>query len=618
MTEYTKIAEVVLLQRLPRLARVFDYTLPFMIKAEVGDLVHVPFRKKITKGVIVKTKRYTEIKSGLLAIDSLLVKHFVSNSQIKLSERAAKHYGVSWSSSMLLCSPILPNRRFAPLLTNNSPVNKTPKKQNKPLTIVFEKNTERQQIIKSLAQKVISRQQQLLILVPELNYIEPWFEILTKSYKVATFSSKDTLKIQRQTWEEVRSGQAQIIIGTRAALWLNFYNLGGVVIDYAENENYKQYDQNPRYSSLEIAKWLAKLNNTSLALLTPAPGLTEWWQAQQKHSVWKKLNTLTHKIKLVDLAAERQGGNHSIISYELHESIETSLGRHKQIYLYLNRRGFATIVTCRDCGYTANCPTCERSLVWNEKLNQLNCYNCNIKQPIPLPCPKCSGVNLRYLGGGLEKLADEVKKTWPKVKFITLEGEVDTETQNKITDAQIILGSRAAWRYLNFSKIDLVGVILPDAELSLPEFRAAESIWQTMRFFITNGVNQLIIQTYRPEHYVWQSLIKNDLNLFYQNELKERAKYQYPPFSNLIRFTTQAVTEKEALVQARQMRGKIMDQITKDATLVGPYRDYYKQVRGRFRFHLLLRYQREFNPEKLWPFLSDDILIDRHPYNVLS
>lgn len=618
MTENVKIAEVVLLQRLPRLARVFDYTLPYAIKAEVGDLVHVSFRKKITKGIIVKIKHHTEIKGGLLSIDSLLVKHFVNNAQIKLSKRAAEHYGVSWSSTMLLCSPILPNRRFAPLPIDNFPTDKTIKKQNRPLTIVFEKNTEREQIIKSLAQKVINRQQQLLILVPELNYLEPWFKILTKNYKVATFSSESTLKMQRQTWEEARNGQAQIIIGTRAALWLNFYNLGGLVIDYAENENYKQYDQNPRYSSLEIAKWLAKLTNGSLALLTPAPGLTEWWQTQQKHSVWKKLNTLPHKIKLIDLAAERQGGNHSIISYELHELIETSLSGHKQIYLYLNRRGFATIVTCRDCGYTANCPTCERALVWNEKQNQLNCYNCNIKQPIPLPCPKCSGVNLRYLGNGLEKLEDEIKKTWPKIKSITLEGEVDKETQNKIAAAQIILGSRAAWRYLVFFKIDLVGVILPDAELSLPEFRAAESIWQTMRFFITNGVRQLIIQTYRPEHYVWQSLIKNDLNLFYQNELKERAKYQYPPFGNLVRFTTQAVTEKEALTQARQLRDKIINQITKDAALTGPYRDYYKQVRGRFRFHLLLRYQREFNPEQLWPILPDDILIDRHPYNVLS
>jgi primosomal protein N' (replication factor Y) len=519
---------------------------------------------------------------------------------------------------MLLCSPILPNRRFAPLLINNSSVSKTPPKQNKPLTIVFEKNMERQQIIKSLAQKVISRRQQLLILTPELNYIEPWFEILTKSYKVATFSSKDTLKIQRQTWEEVRSGKTQIIIGTRAALWLNFYNLGGIVIDYAENENYKQYDQNPRYSSLEIAKWLAQLNNASLALLTPAPGLTEWWQAQQEYSVWKKLNNITHKIKLVDLATERQGGNHSLISYELHEVIETNLSHHKQIYLYLNRRGFATIITCRDCGYTANCPICERALVWNEKQNQLNCYNCNIKQSITLPCPKCNGVNLRYLGSGLEKLEDEVKKTWPKIKFITLEGEINKDTQDKIAGAQIILGSRAAWRYLDFSKIDLIGAVLPDAELSLPEFRAAESTWQTMRFFITNDVNELIIQTYRPEHYVWQSLIKNDLNFFYQNELKERDKYQYPPFCNLIRFTTQAVTEKEAFTQARQIRIKIMNQINKNTTLVGPYRDYYKQVRGRFRFHLLLRYQREFNPEKLWPILPDDILIDRHPYNVLS
>jgi primosomal protein N' (replication factor Y) len=618
MAEDIKIAEVVLIQRLPRLTRVFDYTLPASLKTKPGDLVRVPFRKKMSNSVIVKIKRYTNIKTRLLAVDSLLVEHFVTNSQIKLSQQAAEHFGVSWSSTMLLCSPVLPNRRFTPLLINNSTTTKTSKKQNKPLTIIFEKKAEREQVVKSLAQKVIARQQQLLILVPELNYIESWFKILKSNYQVVTFTSEGTIKKQRQTWEEARNGKAQIIIGTRAALWLNFYNLGGIVIDYAENENYKQYDQNPRYNSLEIANWLAKLNAASLALLTPAPALTEWWQTQQKHNTWKKLSSLAHKVKLVDLAAERQSGNHSLISYELHEAIETRLSHSKQIYLYLNRRGCATTITCRDCGYTANCPTCERSLVWNEKQNQLNCYNCNIKQPIPLPCPKCHGVNLRYLGSGLEKLENEVKKTWPKIKTITLEGEINKEIKNKIAEAQIILGSRAAWRYLDFSKIDLIGAVLPDAELSLPEFRAAESTWQTMRFFITNDVNELIIQTYRPEHYVWQSLIKNDFNFFYQNELKERDKYQYPPFCNLIRFTTQAITEKEALTQARQIRIKIMNQINKNTTLVGPYRDYYKQVRGRFRFHLLLRYQSEFNPEKLWPVLPDDILIDRHPYNVLS
>lgn len=257
-------------------------------------------------------------------------------------------------------------------------------------------------------------------------------------------------------------------------------------------------------------------------------------------------------------------------------------------------------------------------MVWEARQNILTCFHCATRSAVPLPCPKCRGTEIRYLGTGLSKLEAEVSHRWPGSKPILLEGEVAPEQARAAASAPIVIGSRAAWRYLNLADFTLIALVQPDSELSLPEFRAAEEVWQTARYFLASGAREVWAQTYRPEHHVWQSLVNSDLKRFYEAELKQREQYHYPPFGSLVRFTVQDMSEREALKQARALKTTLQPKLKSGVELSGPYPDYYKQVRGRYRFHLLLRYQRGFNPETLWSVLPNDVIIDRHPRTVLS
>ncbi len=608
------IAEVALLKRLPRTAHVFDYQLPEGGVWGVGDLVEVSFRRNLAQGIVLKLKAQSRVSAKLKPVGRLLAPRYVTPQQLKVTEHTAHHYGVAWGQALTLAVPFLPNRNFVPEQVSGA-TRATPPRPVKPVVITFGSPVQHLQAVLALLERVCKRKQQVLLLVPELHYLSVWQSRL-KGYRVATFSAELKLTEQRLAWAAVRSGEAQVVVGTRAALFLPFNHLGGVVVDYAENESYKQAEQNPRYDGLEVARWLAAAHGASLAYLSPAPPLSLWYEAETGAARWQALNArASASFELVDLAEERRAGNYSVVSHALQERVTQTLDRGGKVFLYLNRRGSATTVTCRDCGFSPTCPTCKRPMVWSAKVNKLTCFHCGVTQAMPLPCPECGGSNVAYLGQGLERAAEELKKLWPRVKLSVLEGEL-SEAPPQLASANIVLGSRLAWRYVDFSTFEFVAALLPDTELSLPEYRAAENTFATMRFLATCGAKRLVVQTWRPEHYLWQSMSQN-LPKFYQAELTERKAYNYPPFTSLVRLTSEHKEEQAALVEAKGVARLLESALPKGATFTGPYPDYYHQVRGRYRFHLLLRYQRGFNPETLWPKLPDGILIDRHPWSIL-
>jgi primosomal protein N' (replication factor Y) len=619
----SSVVEVALLRRLPRLVRVFDYLLAESsgFKVESGDLVQVPFRNQLIPGVVVAAKSSSAVPLGRLkAVASILAKQYITPHQLWLADKISVHYGVALGSVLEMFVPFLPNSRFSPSLeTNRFGLNKKNRTSRQPLAIMLERLSARPALLKSLAATIVARRQQLLLLVPEMRELNYWQEVLADHFKIVTYSADLPLTAKRSVWQAVKDGQAQIVIGTRAALFLPWRALGGIVMDDSANDNYKQFDQNPRYDGPEVAGWLAEFWGASLAYLSAGPSLTSRLAADQKKLGWKKFGAKAEiEISLVDLAQERQAGNKQILSYELQEKLQTMVAAGKKVFLYLNRRGTATAVLCRDCGYMSNCSKCGRPLAYEARSNKLVCYNCGLLANLPLPCPVCRSLNIKYLGTGLSRLEAELAHTWPKLKPLVLEGEVSQSASALAKSAQLVIGSRAAWRYLDLKSFSLIALILPDAELAIPEFGAAEQVWQTARYLAAVGAEQLIIQTYRPEHYVWQSIIKKDSRIFYQAELEQRKLFDYPPFVRLIRFTVQASSETEAVRQARQTQRLIVPQLGNRAKLVGPYADYYRQVRGRWRYHLLLRYQTGFKPEALWSLLPDDVIIDRHPRTVLS
>lgn len=617
---HSAVAEVAPLRRLPRTVHCFDYAQSSTTAAAPGDLVSIPFHGGATLGVVIRIKNKTEVSVPLKPIERVVTQEFINDKQLALATQVAEHCGVSLGTVLMLCAPLLPNKNFKPLPLPKPHTTPVAMSQAQVTVLQVESVSERSTAVRTLIQRVQSRGQQVLLLVPEVYLLARW-QISLAEFDPITYTADQPLPEQRRAWQAIRSGQAKLIIGTRAALFLSFFNLGGILVDYAENENYKQSDQNPRYDCLEVAGWLATLWHSSIAYLSPAPPLTLWNKTHHKSGAWRTLGDASSRarIEIIGLRVEREARQHGLVTTALQVLVARTLETAGKVFLYHNRRGTATAVLCRDCGFSPSCPTCQRPLVWAARENMLTCYHCDISQAIPLPCPSCGGANLQYRGAGLSQLEHEVHSLWPQISIVTIEGEGQNDRREEVAHAQLVLGSRAALSYLDFPTINLIAMVAPDAELALPELRTAEEAWARARFFLTSGAKRLVVQTYQPNHYVFQSLQREDAQFFYQAELAARTPYRYPPHGALLRLTTQAATKQNALAEARVVRTAVAAAIPQTCELIGPYPDYYVQVRGRYRFHLLLRYPNHgFNPTALWPLLPDGILIDRHPWHILS
>jgi|GEM_PF-1675430 len=606
------VAEVALLRRTVRGRHVFDYsTMPG--SAALGDLVRVPFRGGHAPGIVVRLKALSDVMVELKPLGSVWLAGFVTPAQLELTHRLSTHYGVSRGAALMLTCPVLPLRRMSTSIDGSAVPARVKKK---PSIVCYSEAIQRDTVVRSLVERVVRRKQQVLVLVPSVSEVRYWQARF--SDELVSYHSDLSKPEIRKIRDEVQRGSARIVVGTRAALYLPFRELGGVVVDFAESENYKQSDQNPRYNGLEVAAWLSELWAASLAYVSPAPLLDTWDSTRRGNGTWRRLNGAVGKVEVADVRPELKPRSRDLIGATLGRHISLALARGGRVFLYLNRRGNATAVLCRDCGWRPACPTCGRSYAWSADTNMLACYHCGTSDRLPLPCPGCGGANLTSMGAGLAELEREVRQTWPGVPLLRIEG-TSAAPQHLPEQARLILGTRAALGVLTLGEFSLIGMVAPDAELSVPEYRASEEVWAMARLFQVSGCPLLTVQTRRPEHYVWQSLQSNDVERFYVAELKVRTTMNYPPLVNLVRLTAQSTDDKVALEQAREVRARLQNIIQLPVELRGPYPDYYRRVRGRYRFHLLLRYPRGgYNPDQLWPLLPDGILIDRHPWSVLG
>ncbi len=614
MPDRRLVAEVVPLVRLPRQQRFFDYAVPEEIgSVAAGDLVRINFRGRSNLGVVVGSKKKSNLARPLKPVLNLLAAGYVRSEQLKLAEWLSEHYGVALSLAIKSCLPVLPNRRYQP---GDLKPARAIKKNNSARAFLFVAghNQAEFKLVNSLISKVLTRRQQILFLLPTKNELTDWQKKLA-AWPVQVFLPDDKVAKQRAVWEACRSGRAGIIMGLRSALFLPFVNLGGIIILGAEDENYKQWDQNPRYESVEVASQLCFYHGVSLALISSAPSLSMWSAAQAGRLSWRNLAGVLGKFKVIDMKDCRRAGETGIISDLLLKEINKRLAQSQSVFLYLNRRGTATAVVCRDCGYVPVCPVCQRALVWQAGFNQLLCYHCNLQKSLPLPCPTCGGHNLDYKGLGLDKLAAEIKALWPEVKLLVIEG--DNYKPPAIKTPSLIIGSQAAWSQLDLTGLSLVVFVMPDGELAVPEFRASELLWQKARRVLSNGAN-LAVQTYRPEHHLWQSLLKADMNLFYQTEQRIRSDYSYPPAVELVRFIVQNSHNLLAKKQAQDLHKKLLTVLPLGSTLSSVYADYYLKVRGQYRYYSLLKYQAGSDFSKLWEILPAEVIVDRHPLTILS
>ncbi len=455
-----------------------------------------------------------------------------------------------------------------------------------------------------------------IVLVPEIALTPQTIERFASRFpnKVAILHSKLSLGEQFDEWRRIKNGEFDVVIGPRSAIFAPQPDLGLIVIDEEHEWTYKQHDQSPRYHTRDVAIKLAGLTGAVVVLGSATPDVETFYHAQRgdyrllqlPERVVPRENAPLPQVTIVDLREELKAGNRSLFSRSLAQAIEKVLTNREQAILFLNRRGAATSIQCRNCGYVLRCNRCEVTLTYHLAEDNLVCHQCNYRIPVPQICPQCLSRRIKYLGVGTQKLEQEASYAFPQARLLRWDSDVTKgkhshqEILNRFRsqEADILIGTQMVAKGLDLPQVTLVGVVSADTGLNLPDFRAGERTFQLLsqvagRAGRGPSGGEAIFQTYSPEHYAIQAAAQHDYTLFYDKEIAYRRQLHNPPFTRLASLIYTHTNDAHCQKEAERMKRRIIEERDArgiaDLSLIGPAPAFIHRLRGRFRWQLVLR-----------------------------
>lgn len=497
---------------------------------------------------------------------------------------------------------------------------------------------------------VLSQGKQGLLLVPEISMTPQIVRQLTGRFpgKVGVLHSQLSLREQFDQWWSIRQGTYSIVIGPRSALFAPLDRIGLIVLDEEHEWTYKQQEQ-PMYHARDVAIQLANIHSAGVILGSATPDVVSYYRAINGQyrllNLSKRINSSDvgpshHKqtsylptVEMVDMREELKSGNRSILSKSLSDGLTECVQTGKKAILFLNRRGSSTVVQCRACGQTMKCRRCDVSFTYHSTGNCLRCHQCNYTRLVPTTCPKCQSPRIRYMGLGTQRVVDEVQKLIPGVSILRW----DRDTTSSIRDhqtimenfasgrEQVLVGTQMVAKGLHVPQVTLVGVIIADIGLMLPDFRAAEHTFQVLCQVVGRAgrgfePGRAILQTYNPDNYALKAAAQQDFNILFERELKFRRQQELPPFNKLIHLvyihTNVSICQKEAEGVSKNLRNLAYTRGIADFKVIGPAPAFPQRVRGRFRWHLILKGSDPITLLKEIP-LSKGWTVDVDPVSVL-
>jgi primosomal protein N' (replication factor Y) len=499
-------------------------------------------------------------------------------------------------------------------------------------------------------QATLEAGQRAIVLVPEISLTAQTVRRFEARFpgRVAVMHSQLSLGQRYAAWDRIRRGEADVVIGPRSALFAPISRLGLIVLDESHEGSYKQEDPIPlpSYHARDAAVALAGLTGAAVILGTATPDLVTYSRAQGPPrggaagpsgagaaagplggAAWRLLELpkriLTPPggdaaprtgyataplppVRVVDLRQELRAGNRSIFSRALQEALDRTLSAGEQAILFLNRRGAATFVLCRDCGYVARCPRCDVPLTHHapSSTGHLLCHHCNYREPAPERCPACGGGRIRYFGLGTERVEQTLRQRWPEARLLrwdrdTASGADHERFLQAFIDhrADILVGTQMIAKGLDLPRVTLVGVISADTALYLPDYRAAERTFQLLaqvagRAGRSRAGGRVIVQTYNPEHYAIQAAARHDYAAFARQEMAYRRELGYPPFGRLVALRLRDENAERCQAAARGLGRWVAAKIRRTGAqvdLIGPVPCFFSRVGGKYRWQIVLR-----------------------------
>ncbi len=468
--------------------------------------------------------------------------------------------------------------------------------------------------------EAVRRGKQAIILVPEIALTPQMVRRFLVRFpgQVGLIHSRLSEGERYDTWRRARAGSLKVVIGPRSALFTPFPNIGLIVADECHDGSYYQSEP-PFYHAIEAAKHYARLCGAVCILGSATPTIPQRWLAEVGESVRLELSKRIPRagssesdvglppVSIIDMREELKRGNRGIFSRALLDGLENTLSRGEQAILFLNRRGTATYVFCRDCGYTLKCPQCDTPLTFHaDKKARLECHHCGYTRQKPKKCPGCGSAQIREYGLGSERVETEIGRLFPKAR--TLRWDWETTRQKDAHEiilshfvnhrADVLVGTQMLAKGLDLPLVTLVGVVLGDVGLNLPDPYAAERVFQVLTQVAGRAGRsalggQVILQTFEPSHRVIQAAAKHDYAGFYADELEQRRRLGYPPFGRLVRLEIRHRENDQAENQARTMaanlNSRIEDEKRVQTSLVGPVPCFFSKLRGEYRWQVVLR-----------------------------
>lgn len=501
-----------------------------------------------------------------------------------------------------------------------------------------------------LIKYVIDAGKQAIVLVPEISLTPQMMERFRGRFgsEVAVLHSRLSLGERYDQWRLIREGSVKVAVGARSAVFAPFDKLGMIIIDEEHETSYKS-ELTPKYSASDVARRRCLDEGAALVLGSATPSVVTFFKAQKGETALVKLNERTNRMKMpdvhtADMRKELEEGNRTPFSRRLSAEISKNIQAGQQTILFLNRRGYASFVLCRSCGYTVKCPSCSISMTYHSFDDRLICHYCGYTTMMPRTCPKCASTYIRQFGTGTQKVEEELKKYFPDCSVLRMDMDTTTGKNSheeilrtfREKNVNVLVGTQMIAKGHDFPNVTLVGVLAADSLLNIDDFRASERTFQLLTQVSGRAgrgelPGRVVIQTYNTEDFSILAACSHDYAGFYIQEIKVREKLNYPPFTNLASVIASSINDRLAFAKAKEVREtlvKLFGGFREGDLLLGPARAPVAKIKNRYRWRIIIKCA---SLEKLIEVLAEtsdefrrlkgrndvDLSVDINPNNML-
>lgn len=456
-------------------------------------------------------------------------------------------------------------------------------------------------------EEVLQQGKEAIVLVPEISLTSQLLSRFNDRFakNLSLLHSAMSQGERYDQWRKVWRGEVKIVIGARSAIFAPFKNIGIIVVDEEHDPSYKQ-EERLKYNARDLAVVRAKQSNATLLLGSATPSLESFYNAEKGKFHLIKLperiegKPLPH-IEVIDMRKDK-----GILSERLKALLQKNIEEKRQGFLFLNRRGFANFILCRDCGFTFKCPNCSVTLTFHLRDKSLKCHYCDYKIFPPGDCPSCKGYQLKAMGIGTERLEEEIRSLFPDAHVERMDRDTTRRRRShqrilkrlESGEIGILIGTQMIVKGHDFPNITFVGVVSADTSLHFPDFRSSERTFQLLtqvagRAGRGERPGEVIIQTFNPEHYSIAKARDHNFIGFYNEEIKFRKSLDYPPFFRLINFRVIGNSERRTRLMAEHMgrigRSLLENNYKNGIELLGPSMAPFSKIRGKFRWQMLAK-----------------------------